>query len=98
MKWLLLLTVVGCATEFKRTDLSGSIECGSSSCGSGEVCYSEESGEQCLVNPDAGIGQYQEFGWHCGTLPDGCVYTPDCITDQWTRVSEDGRHIDHLCI
>lgn len=68
-------------------------------CGSGQICFSMESGSQCDVNPDAGIGQYQEFGWSCGVLPAGCDgVTRDCFPDMFTVVSEDGRYVDQLCI
>ena len=99
MRWLVLVLCAGCATEVKPTPLEGSIPCGSTTCGSGQICFSMESGSQCDVNPDAGIGQYQEFGWHCGELPHDCDgVTRDCFPGQFTVVSSDGRYVDQLCI
>ncbi|MEO8844817.1 MAG: hypothetical protein ABI591_23720 [Kofleriaceae bacterium] len=90
---------MGCTNEVQRTSLEGSITCGSMTCGSGQICFSMESGSQCDVNPDAGIGQYQEFGWTCGELPTDCDgVTRDCFPDQLTQVSADGRYVDRLCI
>ncbi len=99
MKWLLLLCL-GCTTsELRRTSLEGSISCGGLTCGSGQICFSEESGSLCDVNPDAGIGPYQQYGWRCGELPASCDgVTRDCFADRWTFVSEDGRYVDHACI
>ena len=102
MRWLVIVLVTiwaACATEVKPTSLEGSIPCGSMTCGSGQICFSMESGSQCDVNLDAGIGQYQEFGWHCGALPTDCDgVTQDCFTGKFTVVSADGRYVDQLCI
>jgi hypothetical protein len=58
-----------------------------------------ESGSQCDVNPDAGIGPYQEFGWTCGGLPaDSDGVTSDCFSGPFVYVSEDGRHVERACI
>jgi hypothetical protein len=91
---------VGCTTtEVKPTSLEGSIPCGSMTCGSGQICFSMESGSQCDVSSDAGIGQYQEFGWRCGELPADCDgVTRDCFPGMFTTVSDDGRYVDQACI
>jgi hypothetical protein len=98
MRWLILVLVASCAADPKPTSLEGSITCGSMMCGSGEICFSMDSGSQCDVNLDAGIGEYQQFGWRCGTLPDGCDVTQECFTDKFTIVSDDGRYVDQECI
>ena len=103
MRCLLFLTVVaGCVLSNRppsKTNLEGSITCGPITCGSGQICFSREAGSQCDVNYDAGIGEYQEFGWTCGTLPADCDgITRDCFTDRWDVVSADGRSVAHLCI
>jgi hypothetical protein len=98
MRWL-LLALCACVNGAKPTSLEGTITCGAMTCGTGQICYSMESGSQCDVNPDAGIGQYQEFGWTCGTLPDDCDgITRDCFSGPFESVSDDGRHVTHLCI
>ena len=100
MRWLVLALVAGCASNTaQKTNLEGSIECGGMTCGSGQICFSQDSGSQCDVNLDAGIGPYQQFGWTCGSLPAECDgVTRDCFTSQWDVVSADGRYVDHLCI
>ncbi|HEY0250695.1 MAG TPA: hypothetical protein VGC41_04180 [Kofleriaceae bacterium] len=95
MRWLLLLCI-GC-TQPQRTSLEGSITCGPMTCSSGQVCQSRESGSQCEVNLDAGVGPYQEYGWTCVELPPGCDgVTRDCFPED--VVSADGRYVTYLCI
>ena len=105
MRWLVpFVFATGCTSSgssgsVQKTNLEGTITCGPMTCGSGQLCFSTESGSQCDVNPDAGIGQYQQFGWACGSLPPDCDgVTRDCLPDRWDVVSEDGRYVDHLCI
>jgi hypothetical protein len=96
MRLTVLLLFAGCA---EPTDLEGDIPCGGMTCGTGEICYSRESGSQCNVNLDAGIGQYQEFGWTCRVLPDDCDgITRRCFPGQFTHVSDDGRYVIDSCI
>lgn len=102
MRWLALalLLVADCTTSsVTPTSLAGSISCGSASCGSGQICFSMQSGSLCDVNPDAGIGQYQEFGWTCGELPADCDgVTRDCFSGPFVVVSADGRYVMDECI
>jgi hypothetical protein len=98
MRWLILIVCAGCTDGAKPTSLEGSITCGAMTCGSGQLCFSMESGSQCDVNADAGVGPYQEFGWRCGELPAGCDVTQDCFSGDFTYVSDDGRHVDQACI
>jgi len=99
MRWLVLILSAGCTGNVKPTSLEGSIPCGAMTCGSGQICFSMESGSQCDVNLDAGIGPYQEFGWRCEELPADCDgVTRDCFPGKFEVVSDDGRYVDHLCI
>jgi hypothetical protein len=99
MRWLVTILCVGCTSEVKPTSLEGSITCGEITCGSGQICLSRESGSQCDVNPDAGIGQYQEFGWTCTELPADCDgVTRDCFQGEFVSVSDDGRYVAEACI
>lgn len=102
LQWALLglLAASACATHVEPTSLEGSIPCGSDlTCGSGQICLSMESGSECDVNADAGIGQYQEFGWTCTELPADCDgVTQDCFSGMFVSVSADGRYVDRECI
>ncbi len=99
MRWLVMVVCIGCTNDVKPTSLEGSITCGPMTCGSGQICFSTESGSQCDVNADAGIGQYQEFGWTCGELPADCDgVTRDCFPGMFDVVSADGRYVIHECI
>ena len=95
----LLLVLAACTSSVKPTSLEGAIPCGGMTCGSGQICFSMESGSLCDVNPDAGIGPYQEFGWTCGALPADCDgVSRDCFSGKFVYVSDDGRYVDHACI
>ncbi len=97
MRWLSLVLLAGCAVE--PTSLEGQIPCGGMSCVSGQICFSQESGSQCWVSPESGIGQYQEFGFRCRELPDDCDgVTSQCFEGSSFGVSDDGRYVVHRCI
>jgi hypothetical protein len=97
MRCLVLVIFAACAVE--PTSLEGPIPCGGMTCGSGQICFSRESGSQCNVDPEAGIGPYQEFGWTCQELPSGCDgVTRTCFPGDFTRVSDDGRYVVQACI
>lgn len=97
MRWLVLILCAGCAVE--PTSLEGEIPCGGMTCGSGQICFSRESGSQCGVDPANGIGQYQEYGWRCEELPDNCDgVTRQCFPGSLVRVSDDGRYVVDPCV
>ena len=103
MRWLSIAFLFGVAcSEGERPSLEGPYTCGPRTCGSGQVCIVETTGSQCGVNPDAGIGQYQEIGWACADVPAACDGTPacDCITGPGLcfSVSEDYRRLVFGCI
>ncbi|HEY4180112.1 MAG TPA: hypothetical protein VGM90_24890 [Kofleriaceae bacterium] len=102
MKWfpLVLLLAYGCDVDEKRPSLEAGYACGPKTCGENEYCSVKESGSQCGVDEDAGIGTYQEYGWTCLAVPPACDGRPACICDgnQFCSVSDDGRTIDEECI
>jgi hypothetical protein len=108
MRWLVLGLLVGCSTigigddGAKRPSLDGPYACGSKSCSTGQICVTGESGSQCQVNYDAGIGQYQTYSWTCVDVPAECDGIPscDCVTGPGLCFgpSEDGRTIAFGCI
>ncbi len=98
MRWLIFAMLAACS-ELTPTSLDGPITCGAATCGSGQICVSQESGSQCDVDPANGIGQYQEFGWTCAELPADCDgVTRDCFPGQLEIVSDDGRYVVEECI
>jgi hypothetical protein len=100
MRWLLLFLTACTTTD--RPSLEGTVECGPNTCNTGDVCIVETTGSQCGVNPDAGIGPYQEIGWSCITPPPDCDGVPscDCITGPGMcfNVSDDYRRLTFGCI
>lgn len=79
MKWLALICLfAGCTNEGLKPSLEGPHPCGANSCITGQVCLIMESGSQCGVNEDAGIGPYQEYSWTCIDLPEQCDGVPSC--------------------
>jgi hypothetical protein len=79
MRWLSLVLLVACVdSKPQPIPLDRPFTCGGLTCGSGEICTSQESGSQCDVNEDAGIGPYQDFDFHCEKLPDACDGYPSC--------------------
>ncbi len=98
MRSLVIVLCAACTSTPTPTLLEGAISCGPTlTCGSGQICFSQESGSQCDVDADAGIGQYQDFGWTCESLPTDCDgVTRDCFPG--AVVSDDGRYVSHLCI
>ncbi len=99
MRSLVLVLCAACTSSNPTpTPLEGAISCGPTlTCGSGQICFSKESGSLCDVNADAGIGQYQDFGWTCESLPAECDgVTRDCFPG--ADVSNDGRYVTDLCI
>ena len=107
MKWIfaLVLAVVAnaCAGDAgKKPDLSGPYSCGQQTCGSGQICVTYESGSQCDVNADAGIGPYQIEAQECIDLPTACHGVPscDCVTyrGECFGVTSQGREMSFGCI
>jgi hypothetical protein len=106
IRWPLTVGAVlllGCTgSEVKRPSLDGPYACGPHTCASGQICFTESSGSQCQVNPDAGIGQYQTYSWMCIALPAACDGIPSCScvvgSASICSVSDDGRQIDYGCI
>jgi hypothetical protein len=100
MKWLLLFALAACGGR-EPVDLEGPYACGPRTCATGEMCMTWESGSQCQVNEDAGIGQYQEYDWQCFAPPKECDGIPscDCVhAGPFCGVSDDGRTIHTGCI
>jgi hypothetical protein len=96
MRTIWVLVLVACT---EPTSLEGEIPCGGMTCGSGQICFSMESGSRCGVDPDAGIGEYQQYGWRCQVLPEGCGgVTEQCYDGLFESVSEDGRYVVRGCI
>ncbi|MBL0213378.1 MAG: hypothetical protein IPQ07_05815 [Myxococcales bacterium] len=71
MRWLVVLSLVAACetTPYQTTPLDGSTECGTSTCGAGEVCVNTPAG----VDAAAGGGG----GAMCFLPPKGC-YIFDC--------------------
>lgn len=44
---VLMVLVAGCFNDVEPTSLEGPISCGAKTCGSGQICFSMESGSQC---------------------------------------------------
>lgn len=101
MRWLLLVGLLACSHEdVQRPSLEGPHACGPSACTTGQVCVIVESGSQCGVNADAGIGQYQEYSWTCVDLPKACDGIPscDCVPGGGLCFGADGRDVHYGCI
>ena len=102
MRWLVLVFLMACAEDVKRPSLEGPYTCGPQTCGSGQICVTVESGSQCGVNPDTGVGQYEVYSWSCVDLPDSCDGVPscDCVTGGAICFgpSDDGREVAFGCI
>ena len=80
MRRVLLLLLAACAEPRSPSPISldGPHPCGAHTCTSGQVCVIEETGSQCGVNYDAGIGPYDEVSWTCVDLPKECNGVPTC--------------------
>ena len=100
MRVLGILLVVGCATEGQRPSLEGPYVCGPETCGSGQICVTVESGSQCGVDPERGIGQYQVYSWTCVDLPSACDGVPscDCVSGGALCFGAEGREVAFGCI
>lgn len=102
MRRLLFAFLVGCGTDEMKPSLEGPYSCGPNTCSTGQVCVTVESGSQCDVDPERGIGQYQVYSWTCVDLPAACDGIPSCDCVQSGKscfgVSEDGREISTGCI
>ena len=95
MKWLcavvLAMFATACAGNVgTKPDLSGPYTCGTQTCGSGQICVTYESGSQCDVNEDAGIGPYQIEAQECIDLPAACDGAPSCDCVHYRGVCFDG--------
>ena len=58
------------------------------------------AGHTCMVDYDAGIGEYETYAWSCIELPPGChgVASCDCISGPgMCGVSEDKRTVSFGC-
>ena len=111
MRWVAILILAAC-TEGSQPplppppppipppDLSGPYVCGKSTCSSGQVCLTESAGSQCWVNPDAGIGPYDEVSATCVDLPATCNGYPtcDCVGGQGICLGASGRDVNYGCI
>jgi hypothetical protein len=103
MKWLVsFVLLAACSSGPDPVSLEGPYACGPKTCATGEICLIQSSGSQCQVNPDAGIGQYQEYAWDCVAIPEECDGVPscDCVTPggMCFGTSEDGRTVYGGCI
>jgi hypothetical protein len=104
MRWLLpiLIAAAACSEDRVRPSLEGPYVCGPKTCETGEVCLTLESGSQCGVDPEHGIGQYQPYDWSCVPLPAECDGVPDCDCLAYGAICfgplGDGREVSFGCI
>ena len=71
MRWVLLLALAACeTTPYVTTSLDGSTACGSSTCGTGEICIEQAGGIDAADGHDTGTHT-------CFAPPKGC-YVFDC--------------------
>jgi hypothetical protein len=82
------------------TPLDGPYECVDKLCAPGQVCVVSSSGNQCWVNPDAGIGQYQPVEWDCVDMPAECngTLSCDCLSCEGSCFGATDRTLDCGCI
>jgi len=82
--------------------LEGPYVCGPQTCTTGQICITVESGSQCGVDPENGIGQYQVYSWTCIDLPKACDGSPscDCVSGGALCYGPvgDGREVAFGCI
>jgi hypothetical protein len=101
MRWLLPVILAACASRDPRPkpDLSGPYRCGTSTCGSGEICVTFSAGSQCDVNLDAGIGPYDEISATCLVLPEACegIASCDCVEGQGLCLGASDREVAYGC-
>ncbi|HEY5937638.1 MAG TPA: hypothetical protein VIU61_23485 [Kofleriaceae bacterium] len=101
MRWLVFVFLLACAEDVKPS-LEGPYTCGPQTCGSGQICVTVESGSQCGVNPETGVGPYEVYSWSCVDLPDSCDGVPSCDCVNGGAIcfgpSEDGREVAFGCI
>ncbi len=97
---MLLLVACGIDEPADKPSLEGDYTCGPETCGTGQICVTVESGSQCGVDPEHGIGQYQVYQWSCVDLPAACDGVPscDCVTGGALCLGANGREIAFGCI
>ena len=100
MRCLVLMFVAACSADGERPSLEGPYTCGPNTCETGQVCVTVESGSQCGVDPERGIGQYQVYSWTCTDLPARCDGVPscDCVSGGAICFGAEGREVSFGCI
>ena len=99
-----LLFVIACGgTDDDNVDkpsLEGPYDCGPHTCTTGQICITVESGSQCGVSEENGIGQYQVYQWSCADLPAECNGLPscDCVSGGGICFGPNGREVSFGCI
>jgi hypothetical protein len=101
MRWLaVMLVLAACGEDAAKPSLEGDYTCGPMTCTTGQICIVESAGSQCMVNEDAGVGQYEPYAWYCVDLPDACDGVPscDCVNTPGLCFGATGRELNAGCI